>query len=53
MTTPHRMPPRGQPAASRDRWRDSETLYLLRCYDIWSATPPRGCECGAPLPTAD
>ena len=27
-----------------DNWADSSVLYLLTCYDVWSATPPRGCE---------
>lgn len=26
------------------RWADSPELYLLTCYDVWSATPSRGCE---------
>jgi len=26
------------------RWADSAELYLLTCYDVWSATPSRGCE---------
>ena len=36
-----------------DAWKHSETLFLLTCYDVWSATPPRGCACGdtAPVPT--
>ena len=35
-------------------WRHSQTLFLLKCYDIWSATPPRGCDCRdtAPAVTA-
>jgi hypothetical protein len=35
-----------------DAWQHSETLFLLTCYDVWSATPPRGCACGdvAPIP---
>jgi len=24
-------------------WHDSQTLFLLTCYDVWSATPPRHC----------
>lgn len=31
-------------------WPDSKTLFLLNCYNIWSATPPRGCLCGDPAP---
>jgi len=36
---PARQPP-------TEQWKHSETLFLLTCYDIWSATPPRGCRCG-------
>ena len=25
-------------------WAESHVLFLLNCYDVWSATPPRGCE---------
>jgi hypothetical protein len=32
-----------EPAAT-DTWADSSVLYLLTCYDVWSATPSRGCE---------
>ena len=28
-------------------WAESKTLFLLTCYDIWSATPHRHC---APMP---
>jgi hypothetical protein len=28
-----------------EQWSHSETLFLLTCYDVWSATPARGCEC--------
>jgi len=41
-------PARWQQPARQSRpeqWRHSETLFLLTCYDIWSATPSRGCEC--------
>ncbi len=24
-------------------WHDSQTLFLLTCYDVWSATPSRHC----------
>jgi hypothetical protein len=34
-------------------WSESETLFLINCYDVWSATPPRGCQCGDPTPAAD
>jgi len=27
-----------------ESWADSSVLYLLTCYDVWSATPSRGCE---------
>ena len=50
---------RRRPASSRRRprpqtetWRNSDTLFLLKCYDVWSATPPRGCDCGDSLPAA-
>jgi len=33
-------------------WRNSDTLFLLNCYDVWSATPPRGCDCRSYLPAA-
>lgn len=42
----------GHPNASCD-WPESKTLFLLNCYDVWSATPPRGCLCGDPAPTTD
>lgn len=37
--------PAAQPfeAGVNREWRDSETLFLLTCYDVWSATPPRRC----------
>lgn len=31
-------------------WAESPVLYLLTCYDVWSATPPRGCD---PAPAVD
>jgi len=34
-------------------WPESETLFLINCYDVWSATPPRGRQCGDPAPAAD
>lgn len=34
------------------KWPESKTLFLLNCYDIWSATPPRGRLCGDPVPAA-
>jgi hypothetical protein len=34
-------------------WPESETLFLINCYDVWSATPPRGCQCGDPAPDAE
>lgn len=36
----------GQPIAmdAPASWAESPVLYLLNCYDVWSATPPRGCE---------
>lgn len=39
--------------ASAGSWTDSDTLFLLNCYDIWSATPPRGCLCGDPAPAPE
>lgn len=30
-----------------------DIAYLLNCYDVWSATPSRGCECGARLAATD
>ncbi|MDP6390588.1 MAG: hypothetical protein QF654_11895 [Alphaproteobacteria bacterium] len=24
-------------------WAGSETLFLMNCYDVWSATPSRDC----------
>ena len=50
MTENTAMPPRRQLPPKSKIWRDSDILYLLKCYDVWSATPPRGCECGSPLP---
>lgn len=41
--------PQSQASAPCD-WPESKTLFLLNCYDIWSATPPRGCLCGDPAP---
>ncbi len=26
------------------RWSESSTRWMLENYDIWSATPPRGCQ---------
>lgn len=52
MTTSKRSPSRRRPRPRAETWQDSDTLYLLRCYDVWSATPPRGCDCGNPLPAA-
>lgn len=40
-------------ADSPSNWQDSETLFLINCYDVWSATPPRGCQCGDPAPAGD
>ncbi len=25
-------------------------IFLLNCYDVWSATPPRPAHCPAPAP---
>lgn len=33
-----------------DTWQHSDILFLLTCYDVWSATPPRGCACGDVTP---
>jgi len=45
-------PEHGQPNTACD-WPASKTLFLLNCYDVWSATPPRGCQCGDPAPVAE
>jgi hypothetical protein len=52
MTKTKRSPSRRRPAPQANTWRNSDDLYLLKCYDVWSATPPRGCECSDPLPAA-
>jgi hypothetical protein len=49
-TTGTREPLARQPRPEAETWRESDVLYLLKCYDVWSATPPRGCECGSPIP---
>jgi hypothetical protein len=43
-----RPPTRQRPPsdARSDAWEHSDTLFFLTCYDVWSATPPRGCLCG-------
>jgi len=52
MTRARRMPSRRRPRPQAKTWRDSDTLFLLECYDVWSATPPRGRDCDSPLPAA-
>jgi hypothetical protein len=42
-TQTRRQLPERQPQT--EQWKHSETLFLLTCYDIWSATPARGCQC--------
>lgn len=41
---PHVQFPEILPARRDGGWAGSSVLYLLTCYDVWSATPPRGCE---------
>lgn len=53
MTKIHRWPPAQRSTPAPETWQDSETLFLLKCYDIWSATPPRGCDCNSQQPAAD
>jgi hypothetical protein len=36
--------PGKSPAGGGECWAGSPVLYLLTCYDVWSATPRRGCE---------
>lgn len=43
MTHEHRYSERFSNASDSQEWHDSQTLFLLTCYDIWSATPPRRC----------
>jgi len=43
----------GSAQSAPDAWQTSETLFLLNCYDVWSATPPRGCACGDPAPAPE
>ena len=38
--------PNGAKHHAGERWSDSSTLYLLNCYDIWSATPRPACTWG-------
>jgi hypothetical protein len=52
MTKTKRSPSRRRPGPQANTWRNSDELFLFKCYDVWSATPPRGCECGSPIPTA-
>lgn len=46
MTQSNRRPAQPSESMERQEWHDSQTLFLLTCYDVWSATPPRHC---APL----
>jgi hypothetical protein len=43
MTDPHRRPIQSSEPKDGQEWHDSQTLFLLTCYDVWSATPPRHC----------
>jgi hypothetical protein len=43
MTDPHRRPIQSSEPKDCHEWRESRTLFLLTCYDVWSATPPRHC----------
>ena len=43
MTHPHRRPTQSSEPTDSQEWHDSQTLFLLTCYDVWSATPPRHC----------
>ena len=52
MKKTHRSQSRPPPKPRPETWRNSETLFLLNCYDVWSATPPRGKECTSPVPAA-
>ena len=53
MQTSQTRPPRTELQHRSDAWQNSETLFLLKCYDVWSATPPRGCKCGDVALAAD
>lgn len=50
---PHVPYPGKSPALDDGDWADSSVLYLLTCYDVWSATPPRGCEPAIVAPAAE
>ncbi len=43
MAQKHRHPRQRSNACDSQEWRDSQVLFLLTCYDIWSATPCRHC----------
>lgn len=43
MTTRNRHPIQSSGPKQPSDWQDSQTLFLLTCYDVWSATPPRCC----------
>lgn len=43
MTYPHRHPTQSSEPEDSQEWHDSQTLFLLTCYDVWSATPSRHC----------
>lgn len=52
MTGTKSIPSRRRPRRQAATWRNSDTLFLLTCYDVWRGTPPRGRQCGDPLPAA-
>jgi len=43
MTHSHRRPTQSSEPTDSQEWHNSQTLFLLTCYDVWSATPPRHC----------
>lgn len=43
MTQPNRRSIPPSEPKNRQNWQDSQILFLLTCYDVWSATPPRHC----------
>ncbi len=43
MTELHRHSMQTSDTEDHPKWPESQTLFLLTCYDVWSATPPRHC----------
>ena len=52
-TQPHKVYDGVTEPEATDNWADSSVLYLLTCYDVWSATPSRGCEPVVAEPAAE